>query len=100
MEAVMSDKSSGLLKGLAGAFLLVGLATAQTHPPPVQSLRMYVMDCGLLTRGDPMLRFGLTTAQVGGLTDFVTPCFLIVHPKGSMLWDTGMVPDRLVKPDG
>ena len=99
-EAVMSYKRTGLLLRLSGAFLIVGLATAQTRPPSVQSLRMYVMDCGLLTRGDPMLRFGVTTAQVGGVTDFVTPCFLIAHPKGSILWDTGIVADRLVKPDG
>jgi N-acyl homoserine lactone hydrolase len=74
--------------------------TLEASPPKVNSLRVYVMNCGLLTRGDPMLRFGLTTEQVGGLTDLADPCYLIVHPQGTILWDTGMVPDRFVKPGG
>jgi glyoxylase-like metal-dependent hydrolase (beta-lactamase superfamily II) len=74
-----------------------GGAAAQTRPA-VQSTRLYVMDCGLLLRGDPMMRFGLTTEQVGGRVDFMTPCLLVVHPGGTMLWDTGMIPDRLIKP--
>jgi N-acyl homoserine lactone hydrolase len=83
------------------AVVMVACATvAQAAPLKVKSLRLYVMNCGLLTRGDPMLRFGLTTEQVGGLTDLIAMCLLVVHPKGTILWDTGMVPDRLVKPGG
>jgi len=25
--------------------------------------------------------------------DMITPCFLIVHPRGTMMWDTGEIPD-------
>ncbi len=28
------------------------------------------------------------------------PCFLVVHPKGTMIWDTGAVPDSSFKPGG
>jgi N-acyl homoserine lactone hydrolase len=91
--------SRGLLVSAIASFCAVVVAGAQPAPE-MKSPRVYVMDCGLLTRGDPMLRFGLTTEQVGGLTDLVTPCFLIVHAKGTILWDTGMVPDRLVRPGG
>jgi glyoxylase-like metal-dependent hydrolase (beta-lactamase superfamily II) len=28
------------------------------------------------------------------------PCFLVVHPKGAMMWDTGAVPDSAFKPGG
>jgi N-acyl homoserine lactone hydrolase len=82
------------------AVMIVSNALGAQATTAVESLRLYVMDCGLLTRGDPMMRFGLTTEQVAGLTDLVTPCFLIAHPKGTILWDTGMVPDRLVRPGG
>ena len=82
------------------AVMIVSNALGAQATTAVESLRLYVIDCGLLTRGDPMMRFGLTTEQVAGLTDLVTPCFLIAHPKGTILWDTGMVPDRLVRPGG
>jgi len=85
---------------LVALLVVAGRTVAQASPPKIKSLRVYVMNCGLLTRGDPMMRFGLTIDQVGGLTDLVTPCFLIAHPKGTILWDVGMVPDRLVKPGG
>jgi glyoxylase-like metal-dependent hydrolase (beta-lactamase superfamily II) len=26
--------------------------------------------------------------------------YLIVHPRGTLLWDTGVIPDELVKPEG
>ena len=91
---------SVLFSLLALALTAAGFVPAQAAPPKVKSLRVYAMNCGLLTRGEPMMRFGLTTQQVGGLTDLVSPCFLIAHPKGTILWDTGMVPDRFVKPGG
>jgi N-acyl homoserine lactone hydrolase len=28
------------------------------------------------------------------------PCFLVAHPKGTLMWDTGPVPDSNFKPDG
>ena len=27
----------------------------------------------------------------------VTPCFLIAHPRGSLMWDTGEIPDSAFK---
>src|SRR5215813_12214324 len=27
-------------------------------------------------------------------------CFLIAHPKGTLMWDAGAVPDSSFKPDG
>jgi N-acyl homoserine lactone hydrolase len=29
--------------------------------------------------------------------NMVTPCFLIVHPRGSLIWDTGEIPDSAFK---
>jgi len=83
--------------GLFHAALAVIPVSAQ-HPKPVSSLRVYVMDCGLLKRGDPMERFSLTMEKVGGVPDFADPCILVVHPRGTILWDTGMIPDAEVQP--
>ncbi len=27
------------------------------------------------------------------------PCFLVVHPKGTLMWDVGVIPDRHLRPD-
>lgn len=60
-------------------------------PAPVKSLRLYVLDCGIITvaNGDSM---GFAPGQLAN-SNMVTPCFLIVHPRGSMIWDTGEIPD-------
>jgi glyoxylase-like metal-dependent hydrolase (beta-lactamase superfamily II) len=33
-------------------------------------------------------------------SDLSVPCFLVVHPKGTLLWDSGAVPDAEWKPTG
>ena len=33
-------------------------------------------------------------------TDLSVPCFLVAHPKGTLLWDAGVVPDTAWKPTG
>ena len=73
-------------------------ATAGGAPPPVRSVRLYVFDCGVLKRGEPTA-YGLTRAQVGS-TDFADPCYLVAHPRGTLLWDVGIIPDDQIKPGG
>ena len=72
-------------------------------------LRLYVFDGGVL--GSDPARYRLTKEDVG-TTELSVAAYLIVHPKGVLLWDTGAVPDaswtptgrpieqRLVLPDG
>jgi glyoxylase-like metal-dependent hydrolase (beta-lactamase superfamily II) len=60
---------------------------------------LYVFDCGVLVRGEPRA-YNLTTEQVGGNTNFSDACFLVVHPKGTLLWDVGIIPDAQVTPGG
>lgn len=54
------------------------------------------MDCGRLKSGNPsvLLERGVTT------TDMSVLAYLIVHPRGTLLWDTGVIPDELVRPEG
>jgi N-acyl homoserine lactone hydrolase len=82
--------------------VVFGTVAAGTAPPAaparVQSVRLYVFDCGVLKRGEPTA-YGLTRAQVGS-TDFSDPCYLVVHPRGTLLWDVGIIPDDQIKPGG
>ena len=69
-------------------------ANAQTPQPP-QSLRLYVLDCGIITPPN-VDNYGLKVSEVAD-TRMVTPCFLIAHPRGSLMWDTGEIPDSAFK---
>jgi N-acyl homoserine lactone hydrolase len=71
-------------------------AIAQTSGQSVKSVRLYVFDCGRLKSGNPsvLLEHGVTT------TDMSVSAYLIVHPRGTLLWDAGVIPDALIKPEG
>lgn len=73
-------------------------AISQPRPAPPPSLRLYIFDCGRLKVDDPS-RFNFKKEELATL-DFAVPCYLIAHPKGSMMWDTGVVPDNAFKPGG
>ena len=72
--------------------LLLAILVAQTPP----SVRLYIFDCGTLKSGNPdvLLQRGVTT------TDMSVAAYLIVHPRGTLLWDTGVIPDDLIQPGG
>ena len=65
------------------------------RPQPVQSLRLYVLDCGKITPAN-VDAYGFKPSEVAD-TRMVTPCFLIAHPRGSLMWDTGEIPDSAFK---
>ena len=77
--------------------LLVALCIAPSvgaKPPAPKAMRLYVIDCGNLNPADASA-YQLTKEQVA-TTMMSVPCFLVVHPKGTMMWDTGVVPDAQV----
>jgi glyoxylase-like metal-dependent hydrolase (beta-lactamase superfamily II) len=59
-------------------------------------MRLYIFDCGVI-RGLSASLYGFTTQELPS-TDMSDPCFLIVHPKGTLMWDVGAVPDSALKP--
>ncbi len=61
------------------------------------SARLYVLDCGVLNI-DPagVARYHVTEKEVVE-TRMPVPCFLVVHPKGTLLWDVGVIPDAEVE---
>lgn len=75
------------------------MATAQprkTQPP--NSLRLYVFDCGRLDIPD-VTPYQLKKEDMA-TTMMSVPCFLIAHPKGTLMWDVGAVPDSTIPPGG
>jgi glyoxylase-like metal-dependent hydrolase (beta-lactamase superfamily II) len=98
--AVRIRKTAGLLF-IAIAALAVPLASGlvaqgQHHAAP-PSLRLYVFDCGNL-KIDPA-PYGFTKDQLA-TTEMSVPCFLIAHPKGTLMWDVGTIPDSAFKATG
>src|SRR3984893_5613130 len=81
----------------AAAFVAFGFspANAQQKPQPPQSLRLYVLDCGKITPAS-VEAYGLKPSEMANI-NMITPCFLIVHPRGSLIWDTGEIPDSAFK---
>jgi N-acyl homoserine lactone hydrolase len=68
---------------------------AQKKAEPVTSLRVYLFDCGMIKGLDPSA-YQLKREDMKS-TDMVVPCYLIVHPKGTMMWDVGVIPDSAFK---
>ena len=78
-------------------FLGIALvATSMAALPP--SLRLYVFDCGQLNY-DNVTAYQLKNEEVAH-TNMSIACFLIAHPKGTLMWDTGAIPDGSWKPAG
>src|SRR5579871_652707 len=77
---------------------LLLLALALAICAPAQSLRLYVIDCGFLDIPDTA-NYGLKPEELA-TKNMSVACFLIAHPKGTLMWDTGAVPDGNFKPGG
>ena len=83
------------------AFLIVATSLVSLLAQSAQrvtSVRLYVFDCGVLVRGEPTA-YGLTKEQVGD-TNFADACYLVAHPKGTLLWDVGIIPGAQITPGG
>jgi glyoxylase-like metal-dependent hydrolase (beta-lactamase superfamily II) len=76
------------------ALIGVRIDAAQTRRP----MRLYVFDCATLKNRDPGT-YGLKRDQVGSV-DMSDPCFLIVHPQGTLLWETGLNDALYNRPEG
>jgi glyoxylase-like metal-dependent hydrolase (beta-lactamase superfamily II) len=77
--------------------LALGASTRNDAQAPSSSVRLYVLDGGTL-ESDPA-RYQLTKEEVG-VTQLSVAAYLIVHPKGLLMWDAGAVPDEEWKPTG
>jgi N-acyl homoserine lactone hydrolase len=84
------------------AFALLAIApfsvSQQKKAQPPKSLRVYVFDCGSLnipyTAPYQLKKEELATTYMS------VACFLVAHPKGTLMWDVGAVPDSAFKGSG
>ncbi|MDO8913366.1 MAG: MBL fold metallo-hydrolase [Phenylobacterium sp.] len=70
---------------LALAALLLVAPAAQAAP----GLALYTLDCGLIRQADADV-FADDGAYKGQAKELIVPCYLIRHPKGDLLWETGV----------
>jgi glyoxylase-like metal-dependent hydrolase (beta-lactamase superfamily II) len=84
------------------AFALLAIApfsvSQQKKAQAPKSLRVYVFDCGSLNIPDTT-PYQLKKEELA-TTYMSVACFLVVHPKGTLMWDVGAVPDSAFKGSG
>ena len=83
----------------AAVTLAISLSlVAQSKPAAVTSVRLYVFENGFIRGLDTKL-FNLAREDVKE-PDFVNSSYLIVHPRGTLQFDAGGIPDSAFKGDG
>jgi N-acyl homoserine lactone hydrolase len=96
----MATRSFAVALALAGTWLVGArvLGDPQANrPAPPRSVRLYVLDGGVL-ESDPA-RYKLTKEDVG-TTQLSVAAYVIAHPKGVLMWDTGAIADAEWSPTG
>lgn len=64
---------------------------------PVESVRIYAMDCGTIE----LTAVEAAAAAVDGVSPrLVDVCYLIRHPRGNLLWDLGLGDELALHPGG
>ncbi|HEV8392722.1 MAG TPA: N-acyl homoserine lactonase family protein [Vicinamibacterales bacterium] len=91
------------MKRLSVALVILTLAwvatpLAQKRPAPPKAPRLYVFDNGGISGLDPKI-FGFAREELKSV-DFVNQSYLIVHPRGTVMFDTGGIGDDKFPPGG
>jgi glyoxylase-like metal-dependent hydrolase (beta-lactamase superfamily II) len=79
---------------MAAVFVWQPGGTAQSATPKAP-IRLYVFDNGVIAGGDPAA-FGFRRNELATVAMSVAS-YLVVHPKGTLQWDTGVIADVAVK---
>jgi len=80
--------SAGVLAAVSATFAVMWLAQTAAAQSRPGTLRLYVLDCGTMKERDGVA-YGLSREQVAA-RDLSDPCALVVHPRGTLLWETGL----------
>lgn len=87
-----------LLAFILAFFVLIPAIGQQRKAQLPKSLRLYVFDCGSLDIPDTapyqLKKEELATSKMS------VACYLVAHPKGTLMWDVGAVPDSSFRPAG
>jgi glyoxylase-like metal-dependent hydrolase (beta-lactamase superfamily II) len=89
---------SGIAIAAAAAVAITLSLAAQGTPPAITAPRLYVFENGFIRGLDTML-FNLARQDVKE-PDFVNTSYLVVHPRGTLQFDAGGIPDSAFKGDG
>jgi len=83
---------------LATLMMTGGVASHQAAAAQqgASALRLYVLDCGTLINNNPEA-YSLTRQEVKN-TNMSVACYLVVHPRGALLFDTGLPDSTLGRP--
>lgn len=65
-----------------------GPAESEAGPPAIP-VKLYALDCGRIAVSDAA-GFSDEHAYDGQARELVNPCYLIRHPAGDLVWDTGL----------
>lgn len=108
-RSATSKKLLGLSLCMTAALSSSGWVSAQNPPstlaqhrpaiaplPIVKTLRVYVLDCGQLIYNHPE-SYNLTREEVVD-TNMPVTCYLVMHPKGVLLFDTGLSDQLIGRP--
>ncbi|MFT5759558.1 MAG: N-acyl homoserine lactone hydrolase [Alteromonadaceae bacterium] len=73
---------------LATGLLLTMIQSCSQTSITDQSIKLYVLDCGEITVKD--ISLFSPNVNVGVSKRLANTCYLIKHPKGNLLWETGL----------
>lgn len=86
-------------RALCASLMLLGSTAfaAETAAAPT-SPRLYVFDCGTIAVSD--ISLFSPGVDVGKKKTLTNSCYLIIHPKGTLMWDTGLSDEIAAIPGG
>ncbi len=88
-----------ILQSIAVLALITPSVMAQPHKAvPPNTPRLYVFDCGTINATNAS-GYRLKPEEVA-TAKMSMECFLIAHPKGTLMWDVGAIPDSSFPPGG
>lgn len=87
-----------LVRSLSALLLLAGSGAAFAADP-INEVRLYAIDCGQITIKDAA-PFSDTGDYDGKKLDAIVTCYLVRHPKGTLLWDAGLNDEIAKSPEG
>jgi N-acyl homoserine lactone hydrolase len=88
-----------LMLSVAALAMLAACGQSTAPAPEAPAVQLYAMDCGRATFGDVGM-FADDHSMDGQSRELVVPCYLIRHPSGDLVWDTGFPDAVAAMPDG
>jgi N-acyl homoserine lactone hydrolase len=89
-------KRAALLFSIA---MLAACGQSSTPAPEAPAVELYAMDCGRANFADVGM-FADDGSMNGQSRELVVPCYLIRHPSGDLIWDTGFSDAIAAMPGG